>query len=249
MASPQWSETFFSGLWIEFQNAVWPDERSRADAVACQELLQLLPSQRVLDVPCGNGRVAVELARRGLTVSGLDITDILLSDAAGKADAEGVDLDLHRGDMRDMPFESRTFAGVVCLWSSIGYRQESDDEAFFAEVARVLEPGGRFVLDTQCAETLLSAFTPEQEFAAGPIRLHERRRFEPATARVEVEWTLSKDGRRERKHSSIRIYSYRELAERLATVGLTDLSAFGSLDLEPFEVGASRLVLVATLAG
>jgi ubiquinone/menaquinone biosynthesis C-methylase UbiE len=244
----RWFESFFDGLWLDVQSTVWAPEKSSADASACLELLQLLPGQRVLDVPCGEGRIALEFAARGYAVTGLDFTEALLERARAAATERGLRLELRHGDMRDLPFQARSFDGAVCLWGSLGYGTEFEDRAFLTAVARVLEPAGRFVLDTHVLETLLPHFEERGWYWAQDVLVAEDRRFDPTTSRVEADWTLSRRGRMEQKHSSIRIYSFRELADLLHAAGFSDLEAFGSLDLEPFEVGASRLVVLAVVA-
>lgn len=244
-----WFERFFSGLWLQAQSKAWSPERSSTDAAACIELLQLLPRQKVLDVPCGDGRIAVELAAKGYAVTGLDFSQPLLETAAAHAAERGVELDLQRGDMRRLPFEPRTFDGAVCLWGSLGYGSEEDDRRFLRGVARALQPGARLVLDVHVLETLLPHYEERGWYWAQDVLVAEDRQFDHETGRVEVDWTLSRQGQMEQKHSSIRIYAYHELANLLQECGFRDLEPFGSFELEPFQVGASRLVLLAVAAG
>ena len=65
------------------------------------------------------------------------------------ARAAGPDLDLRQGDMRELPWPDGSFDAVLNLWTAFGYFETQDeDERVLAEVARVLAPGGVFVLDT-----------------------------------------------------------------------------------------------------
>ena len=69
---------------------------------------------RVLDVPCGTGRIAKRLAERGLDVVGVDLTDRFLDEARAAG------LVVERADMRELPFED-TFDVAICMWGSFGY--------------------------------------------------------------------------------------------------------------------------------
>jgi len=70
---PRWYETFFEGDWLEL--AVNHDERqTRAEVDFMVERLHLEPGARVLDLACGHGRHAIELADRGFRVTGADIS-------------------------------------------------------------------------------------------------------------------------------------------------------------------------------
>ena len=73
---PHWFETFFEGEdWLLIATSRDP-ERTQLEL----EFLtpRLPPGARVLDVPCGTGRIAVPLAERGFTVAGLDISEAVL---------------------------------------------------------------------------------------------------------------------------------------------------------------------------
>ena len=73
-ASPDWWKDFFSGLVIPFWQGAIPDETTLADADVFAQKLALRPGSRLLDVPCGHGRFALEFARRGCRVTGVDFS-------------------------------------------------------------------------------------------------------------------------------------------------------------------------------
>jgi ubiquinone/menaquinone biosynthesis C-methylase UbiE len=68
---------------------------------------------RLLDVACGTGVVAVTAARLGASVTGLDLTPELLAVARDNARTAGVDVDFHEGDCERLPFDDATFDVVV----------------------------------------------------------------------------------------------------------------------------------------
>ena len=61
------------------------DERADGDAALITRLLDLRPGARVLDVPCGHGRIANRLAARGFSVTGIDLSDAFLAEARAGA--------------------------------------------------------------------------------------------------------------------------------------------------------------------
>src|SRR4051812_26458533 len=69
--------------------------------------------QRVLDVACGTGVVAVTCARRGAKVTGLDLTPELLETARENAQLAGVEIDFREGDAEQLPFPDSTFDAVL----------------------------------------------------------------------------------------------------------------------------------------
>src|SRR5690606_32541738 len=78
------------------------------------------PGASVLDLCCGVGRHAVEFARRGFDVTGLDISPTFLDVARQKATDAGVRVAWVKGDMREIPFQDR-FDLVVNLFGAWGY--------------------------------------------------------------------------------------------------------------------------------
>src|SRR5689334_16494461 len=74
---------------------------------------RLQPGQRVLDVACGTGVVAVTAARLGARVTGLDFTPELLQHARENSRIAGVEIDWHEGDVENLPFDDGSFEVVV----------------------------------------------------------------------------------------------------------------------------------------
>lgn len=239
-----WRGLFGSAGWIAVQAGI-PRERSAADAEIITRFLGLAPGGEILDVPCGEGRHAVELASRGFTVTGLDLSAELLDRARQRAESRNVQVDWVQGDMRRLEWKER-FDAVVCYWGSFGYFDDQGDFEFLYGSSRALRPGGKMLIETQIAETLLPQFQPRGWIKLNDVYMLEERKYDHATGRAETRWTLIHDGRITEWHSSIRIYTYRELVEMLAEAGFTRFQGYDTSTGKPFALGASRLSMVAT---
>lgn len=98
------------------------------------------PDDRVLDVACGTGNVAITAARRGAAVTGLDITPAMLEDARRNAEIAGVDgIDWREGDATALPFDDDAFDATL---SNLGHMFGDPPAAAARELARVTRPGG-----------------------------------------------------------------------------------------------------------
>lgn len=104
---------------------------------------QIGASKSLLDLCCGPGRHTAPLAEQGYDVMGLDLDDTALRDARRRAPASA----FIRGDMRRLPLASSSLDAVLCMWQSFGHFDADTNVAALAEMARVLRPRGRLLLD------------------------------------------------------------------------------------------------------
>ncbi len=92
------------------------------------------------DIGCGTGRLEPYLAVRGLSPRGIDLSPEMIRVA--RRDYPGFSFDV--ADVRELPFDDASLAGVVC-WYSLMFLAPSDRPAAFSELARVVKPGGYMV--------------------------------------------------------------------------------------------------------
>lgn len=101
--------------------------------------------QRVLDVACGTGVVAVTAARSGARATGLDLTPELIERARENARIAEVEIDWHVGDVEELPFED---AGYDVVLSQFGHMFAPRPEVAIGEMLRVLKRGGTIAFST-----------------------------------------------------------------------------------------------------
>ena len=242
-----WWQDFFSGSALDFVKYSRDEENTQEEADFVQQALGLPLGAKVLDVPCGGGRLSLEMASRGYRVTSVDISLTLLEAARAKADVLGMNVAWERRDMRDLPWPEE-FDGAFCSWNSFGYFDEQGNADFLRAVSNALKPGARFVIDTPLVETRLPEMEAEARvwWPVGDLLALEDRRFDHVNSRVESQWTFLRDGRIEKKSFSLRLYTYRELRCLLEQAGFGKHQAYGTLDWEPFVLGSTWLYLVAT---
>ena len=113
------------------------------------ELATLQGDERVLDVATGGGHTALAFAPRVREVVASDLTPNMLSAAGAFIRGQGVEnVWFELADAEDLPFADGSFDVVTCR---IAAHHFTDPAKFVAEAARVLKPGGRFLLDDNVA--------------------------------------------------------------------------------------------------
>jgi SAM-dependent methyltransferase len=240
-----WYETFFHGLALELWRRALAHQPTGAEVDFLVEALARPAGARILDVPCGNGRHALELARRGYDVTGLDISEEFLDEARARGAAEGVTVECLLGDMRRIPGEPASYDGAFCFGNSFGYLELDDMRAFLAGVGRILRPGARFVVETgMAAESVLPRFSENESFAFDDLQMTITSRYRAAEGCVEEEYVFARGGQTETKASVHWVYTAAEIRRLLEGAGLEVLALYGGLDRRPFGLGAQELFVV-----
>ena len=192
----------------------------------------------VLDLACGPGRHAEAIGRGGARIVGLDLSRALLFAARRR----GID-PLVRGDMRRLPFRAAVFDVVLNLFTSFGYfESDGEHESVLREVARVLRPGGRFVLDFLNAPAVRAGLVARDERRDGGTTVIQERRISEDGRFVIKSIHVSEDSRTFTER--VRLFERGDLEAMLAAQGIRVEAASGDYDGAPCRPSSPRLILV-----
>jgi SAM-dependent methyltransferase len=245
-AQVDWWRTFFSGLMVENWLMSSTTEETQQDVDFIRESLDVRPPAKLLDVPCGGGRHSVALAGLGYDMTGVDISTDFLTAARALSAGKPDKIAWEQREMRDLPWPE-VFDGAYSFGNSFGYLDDLGNAAFLKSVAAALKPGAHFVLESgYVMELLLPVLQERASYPVGDMVMEAQRRYDPASSRLHVEYTVIRGTQTEKRSMSARIYSYRELVSLLDAAGFADVQGYGSMAREPFRLGSSRALLIAT---
>lgn len=188
--------------------------------------------KRILDIGCGTGRHAVELARRGYAVVGVDLSEAQLRRAREKADAAGVHVEFRRCDARELPFAAE-FDLAIMLCEGAFPLMETDEMnyAILQGAARALRPGGKLIFTT--LNGLFPLFHSVKEFldrekGEGSAECRESS-FDLLTFRDRSVTVVEDDaGGRTELHCDERYYVPSEIAWLLKSLGFRAIGIFAA---------------------
>jgi SAM-dependent methyltransferase len=239
-----WWKTFFDADYLRIWGAPEKSPDTAQQVEALWELLALREGSRVLDAPCGYGRLSLPLARRGTLVVGVDQSACLLAQAEkDRGDLPSNRLTYLRHDLRE-PLAENGFDAALNVFSSIGYGAESEDRAIFKTLHDAVRPGGRVLVDTAHRDAVAARLSrgtkPAERLADGTLVVEEPT-FDCISGRVDTTWYWSGPTGKGRKSASLRLYTATELIQLLQSSGLRFLSAYRGCSLEPFQSGGPDL--------
>jgi ubiquinone/menaquinone biosynthesis C-methylase UbiE len=135
----------YIGMSMEGHVARWYEKNTRRDMDEFRRLAgriaqRVTAGSAILEVAPGPGFLAVELAKRGFAVTGLDISKTFVELARGNAARAAVRVDFEQGNAAAMPFETHSFDFLVCR---AAFKNFADPIGALREMHRVVKPGGR----------------------------------------------------------------------------------------------------------
>lgn len=248
--SKPWFEEIFDEDYLRTLPFLTP-QATQFEANFVMESLGIESGAQILDVGCGYGRHAMELAARGYHVVGLDSSLPLLLRGADEAQRRGLTINFVHGDMREMTFESQ-FDGAYCLFSSFGYFDDETNKRTAQNIAKALKPGARFVVEVLNRDYLVADLPSRVWWEGDGCVVLEEVEFNYFSSRIVSNRSVVFDDGRQLEHEiSLRSFSLHELGKFLHAVGFRVLEISGSMSTRGRFFGAhSRdIVVVAERRG
>jgi SAM-dependent methyltransferase len=242
----KWWEEMFSEEFLRAIPILSPKQLDR-EVHFIDEALSVARGGRILDLACGAGQHAVELATRGYDVVGFDLSQSQLDWAAGLAQERGQRLQFTYGDMRDLSY-NEAFDAVYSWNTSFGFFEEEKNVDVAQRVFRALRPGGRFLLDVINRDFVVEQQPGQTWFEGDGCVCIDDVSVDFITSRMKVKRTLMlTNGKNRECNYSVRIYGLHELGKILHDVGFKVLNVSGRPEMPGVFFGSTspRIIILA----
>jgi SAM-dependent methyltransferase len=202
-------------------------QATQSEAEFVIEAMGLQPGAQVLDIGCGYGRHAMELAARGFHVVGLDLSTPLLVRGGEEAMRRGLEINFVRGDMRELDFDAQ-FDGAYCMFSTFGYFDDETNKKTVSNIARALKPGGRVMLEILNRDYVIADLPTRVWWEGEGCVVLEEVELNYFSSRIQVNRSVVfDDGRQLEQEISVRAYSLHEVGKLMHAAGFRVLEVSG----------------------
>jgi len=203
--------------------------------------LQPLPKSSMLDIACGEGRFAVQLAEHGYDVTGIDLSAISIEKA--KAHEAG-NLHFYVQDMR-LPFYINYFNYAFNFFTSFGYFAHDRDHLLAAKsFAAALRKDGLLIIDYLNRDYVLQSMQPENTIQRGSYNFHITKKLEREHITKHICFTDANNKRREYTES-VAAFTLSDFIKMFRIAGLSLVSTFGDYKLNPYNpLESPRMIMI-----
>lgn len=209
------------------------------------KVLNLPPQAAILDLYCGYGRHAIELAKLGYQVTGIDATADFLDIASQKAMEAKVDVVFVQQDMRELNYQEK-FDAVINMFAAFGYFSDEENAQVLQRVANSLRPGGLFLIDLLNREWMVrNNLNRYWRHPNGEYVLSYKVELQQGITTMKRQLINQVTGVKTQYEFVLRTYSLTEMKNILEHAGLKVKTTYGGFDSCPYNADAQRMIILA----
>jgi len=231
MKKKQWYETLFENYAEKYDKESFT-QGTTGECDFLEKELESDKSLRILDVGCGTGRHAIELAKRGYDITGIDLSEKQIEKAREKAREQNLEIGFQQQDARDLPFDGEFDVAIMICEG--GFPLMETDEMNFEilkNVSKALKNDCKFIFTT--LNGLFPLYHSVEQYTASHANegnaVYRSNTFDLMTFRdhniTEFE---DDDGNKKQLESNERYYVPSEITWLLKSLGFNNIGIFGA---------------------
>jgi len=217
---------------------------AKKEADFIERALMLPKKAKILDLGCGFGRHAIELAKKGFDVTAVDISSDLLNIAKRNAKKADVKVRFYREDIRKMDFRNR-FDAVIMMLNTFGLLSDEGNEKVIKNISRALKGGGKVLIDLRNPERLKKGDLYGKVERVGKLKVYTEINRCPSTKRVLIRRYFYEGNEKKEYVVVVRLYNRSELKRLFSKNGLKVLKFYGDFNEGEYNRESSpRLIVI-----
>ncbi len=242
-STTKWYEEWFDRDEYEIVYQHRDEEEARRVIDLIERTTRLSPGNRIVDVGCGRGRHAVELAKRGYHVTGVDLSERSIDAAKARAIEHHVTVDFRVGDMRD-PVCEGCFDGAVNLFTAFGYfESEAEHQQAVSAIAASLVDDGWFFQDFLNPAYVRANLVPSDAARREGVEIEQHRTLEGGRIRKDI--ILRRNGQEHRFSESVQLLEIEDFGRLYERAGLEIESVYGDYSGNQYADESPRMILLS----
>ena len=237
---------FFKGIYKEVWRKEEPKGLTEAEADFIEEVGSFTKKDNVLDIMCGYGRHAIELAKRGYNLTALDNSREYIDEINALAAKENLSIAAKQEDVAKATFPGQ-YKAVICMGNSFAFFDKETARALLKRIAGCLDAGGVLVINTwTIAEIAIKNFQERTWHYVDDYKFLSENKFLFHPTRIESRYTiLASSGETESLTGIDYIFSITELVEMFQEAGLKMGEIFSTPRKRKFQFGDGRAYITA----
>jgi len=239
-----WTEEFFDEYYLQSIDKLTGEEQTRREVDFLLEKINLAKDDAILDLACGHGRHALDLAGRGFSqITGIDITLTYIEMARQKASGLPSPPRFIDADMRELSYRTR-YKLIYSLFTSMFYFSDEDNLDILKRVFEALKSGGYFVVDYFNPPAFLkSGKRKDWYITANDSVILDKFSHNPISGVITTErLIITPEGKRIKRVFHLRDYTVSELRFHFESIGFEILDVFGNFEGEKYHVDSTRQI-------
>ena len=213
-----------------------------------EDLLMIKKNNKLLDVPCGTGRHSLKLAKKGVNVTGLDISISCIKQAKkGIHESFQNNVTFKKGNMIDLKAYRGKYDHVINMFTSFGYfPTNAQNTKSLKQMTGCLKRNGNFLMSVLNRDWLLNVFKPVDWNEHKDYFLLSRREINQRTNYIYNDWVFinKKNKKITRYPHKLRLYSKGELIELFKIAGLGKIKVFGDFSGGRFHKTETNRIII-----